>query len=183
MNSARLLQPASSYHDLLPTSTTFRRPYIRPTQPTNHHTMSNKPIPGPPPAYTEQAEPAASHPHLQQPLPMPQPNIHSSPSQQYPESPYYPHSPAPYSHHHHHPHHHPHPHQQYQHQHGYGPTPLVQQEAVLLPYFDPRSAFSIQEAATRAKWRFFLALVYAWAVLFVVGVVTGAEIQVATRRY
>jgi len=57
----------------------------------------------------------------------------------------------------------------------------VQQEALLLPYFDPRSAFALQEAAARAKWRFLLALIYALIIMFVLGIATGAEISVEER--
>jgi hypothetical protein len=45
---------------------------------------------------------------------------------------------------------------------GYGPTPIGQQQGTALPYYDPRSAHSVQAANRRAKERF------AGAVLWVV---------------
>lgn len=43
---------------------------------------------------------------------------------------------------------------------GFGPTPLFQQQAILLPYYDPRSPHSIALAVSRARWRFFEAAVW-----------------------
>ncbi|KAI0650844.1 hypothetical protein C8Q79DRAFT_945346 [Trametes meyenii] len=45
---------------------------------------------------------------------------------------------------------------------GYGPTPIAQQTQ-LLPYYDPRSQYAVEEATTRATWRFIEAVL--WALL------------------
>lgn len=88
------------------------------------------------------------------------PSISTIPSQQtnrsYSDSPYSMPIPEPYTQ--------PHP--------GYGPTPIVQQEGVL-PYYDPRSPYSLELAVTRARWRFFWAMVWAFGIWFALGLVTS----------
>lgn len=57
----------------------------------------------------------------------------------------------------------------------YGPTPIVQQDGVL-PYYDPRSPYSTEQAISRARWRFFWAMVWAFGIWFALGLVTGGVI-------
>ncbi|KIJ69933.1 hypothetical protein HYDPIDRAFT_104595 [Hydnomerulius pinastri MD-312] len=57
----------------------------------------------------------------------------------------------------------------------FGPTPLMQSQPTLglLPYYDPRSPYSVEAAASRARWRFIGAAL--WAVgLIVLLLVVGA---------
>ncbi|KAH7930637.1 hypothetical protein BV22DRAFT_44159 [Leucogyrophana mollusca] len=51
----------------------------------------------------------------------------------------------------------------------FGPTPLGQAEPTLglLPYYDPRSPYAIAAAASRARWRFVGAAVWALGLLVV----------------
>jgi hypothetical protein len=51
---------------------------------------------------------------------------------------------------------------------GYGPTPIVQQQTTLLPYYDPRSMYSVHEANWRAKRRFAGAILWAYGLIAVV---------------
>ncbi|KAI0080630.1 hypothetical protein K474DRAFT_1657430 [Panus rudis PR-1116 ss-1] len=59
----------------------------------------------------------------------------------------------------------------------YGPTPIPQQQTHLLPYYDPRSSYSLSEAATRARWRFLGAVVWAIIILAIAGVFMGVELR------
>ncbi|KZT29426.1 hypothetical protein NEOLEDRAFT_1145164 [Neolentinus lepideus HHB14362 ss-1] len=63
----------------------------------------------------------------------------------------------------------------------FGPTPLAQQQETLLPYYDPRSPYSVEQAEVRARKRFVGAVVWAFALMFVAGMVTGAGVG-ARRR-
>lgn len=47
----------------------------------------------------------------------------------------------------------------------FGPTPISQQQGMLLPYYDPRSPYSIEQADARTKWRFLGALFWAIIIL------------------
>ncbi|KAH9939248.1 uncharacterized protein BXZ73DRAFT_99451 [Epithele typhae] len=49
----------------------------------------------------------------------------------------------------------------------WGPTPIAQQ-AALLPYYDPRSPHAVAAAATRARWRFVSAALWAVLILSVI---------------
>lgn len=61
---------------------------------------------------------------------------------------------------------------------GYGPTNIIQQQANLLPYYDPRSPYALAEASSRARWRFILA--FCWAVLIIatLSILMGAELDI-----
>ena len=58
----------------------------------------------------------------------------------------------------------------------YGPTPIAQQ-AQLLPYYDPRSPHAVQEATSRARWRFVFAAIWAVFIISVVSAATGWEVE------
>ncbi|KAH9854934.1 hypothetical protein C2E23DRAFT_883481 [Lenzites betulinus] len=64
---------------------------------------------------------------------------------------------------------------------GYGPTPIAHQ-AQLLPYYDPRSPHAMEEAASRARWRFVEAVLWAVFILSAVSFVMGWEIRIMTAR-
>ncbi|KLO19920.1 hypothetical protein SCHPADRAFT_898489 [Schizopora paradoxa] len=69
-----------------------------------------------------------------------------------------------------------------QHHPAYGPTPITSQEqSLVLPYYDPRSPYAMQQALARARWRFFSALLCAIGIWAAVGIVTGS-IVVDVRR-
>ncbi|KAH7916247.1 hypothetical protein BJ138DRAFT_594601 [Hygrophoropsis aurantiaca] len=57
----------------------------------------------------------------------------------------------------------------------FGPTPLGQTQPTLglLPYHDPRSPYAIAAAASRARWRFVAAAVWAMGFLILVFVVAA----------
>ena len=59
----------------------------------------------------------------------------------------------------------------------YGPTPFPHQSqnGVLLPlpYYDPHSPYSMEQAISRARWRFFGALLWAIGIWIAFGIVTG----------
>jgi hypothetical protein len=62
----------------------------------------------------------------------------------------------------------------------FGPTPISnsQQQGLLnipLPYYDPRSPYAIEQAISRARWRFIGGLLYAVGIFAVVGMFVGAE--------
>ena len=62
---------------------------------------------------------------------------------------------------------------------GYGPTSIVaQQQAALIPYYDPRSPHAIAQAGSRARQRFLSAIAWAICILFLAGFIMGWEIQV-----
>ncbi|THH11932.1 hypothetical protein EW145_g339 [Phellinidium pouzarii] len=63
----------------------------------------------------------------------------------------------------------------------YGPTPILQQQGCLLPYYDPRSPYSMEQAASRARWRFIGALAWAVGIWIAFGIVTGG-IVIDIRR-
>ena len=50
---------------------------------------------------------------------------------------------------------------------GHGPTPILQQQT-LLPYYDPRSVYSVHEASSRARWRFLGAIAWAYGLIALV---------------
>ncbi|KAI5119599.1 hypothetical protein M0805_005769 [Coniferiporia weirii] len=84
------------------------------------------------------------------------------------------------SHSHPHPHPHPQPGPAAAH-HVYGPTPIMQQQGILLPYYDPRSPYSIEQAVSRARWRFIGAISWAVGIWIAFGLVTGG-IVIDIRR-
>ena len=56
----------------------------------------------------------------------------------------------------------------------YGPTPLsATQQAALLPYYDPRSPYALEQAVKRARWRFIGAMLWAVGIWVGVGLITG----------
>jgi hypothetical protein len=55
----------------------------------------------------------------------------------------------------------------------FGPTPLTYQQTLLLPYYDPRSPYSIELAARRTRWRFIGAVVFAVFIWLCVGVIAA----------
>jgi hypothetical protein len=57
-----------------------------------------------------------------------------------------------------------------------GPTPITAQGAHLLPFHDPRSPYALQQAVSRARWRFFGAFMIAWAISLLFGGITGAAV-------
>ncbi|EJD01539.1 uncharacterized protein FOMMEDRAFT_158692 [Fomitiporia mediterranea MF3/22] len=65
----------------------------------------------------------------------------------------------------------------------YGPTPIPQQleRGVLLPYYDPQSPYAMQQAVSRARWRFFGAFLWALGIWVAFGLVTGG-IVIDIRR-
>lgn len=73
--------------------------------------------------------------------------------------------------------------QQQQPHRAYGPTPIPQQlqQGVLLPYYDPRSPYAMQQAVSRARWRFAGALVWALGIWVAFGILTGG-IVIDIRR-
>ena len=68
------------------------------------------------------------------------------------------------------------PHIHHSHPHVYGPTPLPQTVGSVLPYYDPRSPYSLEQAGRRARWRFFGALIWALGIWTAIGLVTGSII-------
>lgn len=63
----------------------------------------------------------------------------------------------------------------------FGPTPLAQQPETLLPYYDPRSPYSVEQAGVRARKRFIGALFWAIVLILVAGMITGTGVS-ARRR-
>lgn len=63
-----------------------------------------------------------------------------------------------------------------------GPTPLAPGGPTVLPYYDPRSPYSLAEARVRARRRFFWALLMALALFALGGGFTGTAIHEAQRR-
>ncbi|KAH7887513.1 hypothetical protein F5I97DRAFT_1860956 [Phlebopus sp. FC_14] len=56
----------------------------------------------------------------------------------------------------------------------FGPTPLMQSQGLgLLPYYDPRSPYSVEAATTRARWRFIGAALWAIGLFMFVLVVAA----------
>ncbi|KAI0340879.1 hypothetical protein BDW22DRAFT_362100 [Trametopsis cervina] len=73
---------------------------------------------------------------------------------------------------------------QHQTDHYYGPTPLLsQQQTHILPYYDPRSQYSLAEATSRARWRFIGALFWALLILSVISVICGTEVEIQQRPW
>ena len=74
-----------------------------------------------------------------------------------------------------------------QHHPSYGPTPttLLQQQTHVLPYYDPRSDWSMREGISRARWRFLGAVAWALVVLILAGLLMGfeARYRVITGRW
>lgn len=70
-----------------------------------------------------------------------------------------------------------------QHQ-AYGPTPLPQQlqQGTLLPYYDPRSPYAMEQAVSRARWRFVGAFLWAIGIYAACGFITGGIIIDVRRR-
>ncbi|PSR92211.1 hypothetical protein PHLCEN_2v4741 [Hermanssonia centrifuga] len=66
---------------------------------------------------------------------------------------------------------------------GYGPTPLAQQQTELLPYYDPRSPHSVSVASSRARWRFAGALLWAIAILMIMSVLMGFEMEIQRQPW
>lgn len=63
----------------------------------------------------------------------------------------------------------------------YGPTP-IQQQALLVPYYDPHSPYMREQATIRARWRFLEAWIWAMGIWVAMGVVTGGIVIDVRRR-
>ncbi|KAL5507916.1 hypothetical protein ACEPAH_5534 [Sanghuangporus vaninii] len=66
----------------------------------------------------------------------------------------------------------------------YGPTPLPQQlqQGALLPYYDPRSPYAMEQAVSRARWRFIGALLWAIGIYAAFGLLSLAVDVVAQQE-
>lgn len=65
----------------------------------------------------------------------------------------------------------------------FGPTPISQQQGLLIPYYDPRSPYAIEQAGSRTRWRFIGALFWSVGILAVIVVLTGAQVWTGGRRW
>ncbi len=65
----------------------------------------------------------------------------------------------------------------------YGPTPLLAQQSHVLPYYDPRSSYSVAEAVARARWRFIGALFWAFVILSAASLIFGMEVEIQRRPW
>lgn len=61
---------------------------------------------------------------------------------------------------------------------GYGPTPIGQQQQAALPYYDPRSAHSVQAAKRRAKERFVGAVLWVILILALLSVLAWMDARI-----
>ncbi|GJE87481.1 hypothetical protein PsYK624_035640 [Phanerochaete sordida] len=61
---------------------------------------------------------------------------------------------------------------------GYGPTSITSPQQTILPYYDPRSPYAIAEAASRARWRFIGAFLWAVVILAFVSFLLGIEVDI-----
>lgn len=67
----------------------------------------------------------------------------------------------------------------------YGPTPLAASQSAMttvLPYYDPRSPWAMEAAASRARRRFFGALLWAFVIWLAIGSLVGGVVDDAGRR-
>ena len=64
----------------------------------------------------------------------------------------------------------------------FGPTPISQQQGLLIPYYDQHSPYAIEQAASRARWRFFGGILCAAGIFGIVLVVGGVQV-LAGRRW
>jgi hypothetical protein len=68
-----------------------------------------------------------------------------------------------------------------QHHNLYGPTPLSSSPLVPYAYYDAHSPHSLSEADSRARWRFLGAVVWGFCIWMLIGLVVGAEVEIAFR--
>lgn len=61
---------------------------------------------------------------------------------------------------------------------GYGPTPISQQQQVVLPYYDPQSVHSLQVANRRAKERFIGAVLWVILILALLPVLVWMDMRI-----
>lgn len=61
---------------------------------------------------------------------------------------------------------------------GYGPTAITAQQQTILPYYDPRSPYALEEATSRARWRFIGALFWAVLILALTSFLLGVEVDI-----
>lgn len=61
---------------------------------------------------------------------------------------------------------------------GYGPTPISQQQQASLPYYDPRSVYSLQAAKRRARERFFGAVAWVMLILALLPVLAWMDMRI-----
>lgn len=61
---------------------------------------------------------------------------------------------------------------------GYGPTPISQQQQAILPYYDPRSVYSVQVARRRARERFIGAVAWTVLILALLPVLVWVDIRI-----
>lgn len=61
---------------------------------------------------------------------------------------------------------------------GYGPTPISQQQQTALPYYDPRSAHSLQAAKKRARERFVGAVFWVILIIALLPVLVWADARI-----
>jgi len=118
---------------------------------------SSKP-PTPPPIYSE-----ADSIFTVTPLPQPGPTF---PMPLYADQPFFAPLPSPPSH----------PHTLF------GPTPISQQQGLLIPYYDQRSPYAIEQAVSRARWRFFGGLMWACGIYIIGFIIGGVQIWAIQRR-
>ncbi|KIM75015.1 hypothetical protein PILCRDRAFT_690165 [Piloderma croceum F 1598] len=66
----------------------------------------------------------------------------------------------------------------------FGPTPISQQQGLLIPYYDQHSPYAIEQAASRARWRFFGGILWAVGIFGIVSVIDELESHfgLSTRR-
>ena len=119
-------------------------------------TQSQSKPPTPPPAYSE-ADSLFAVPPVPQSGPMPS----------YADQPFFAPLPSPPSH----------PHALF------GPTPISQQQGLLIPYYDQRSPYAIEQATSRARWRFFGGVLWALGIFAIVLVIGGVQIWAGQRRW
>lgn len=58
----------------------------------------------------------------------------------------------------------------------FGPTPISERQAIL-PYYDAQSPHSASIAASRAKWRFIEAFIWALVILWLLGLIGIGNIE------
>src|ERR1700733_12991268 len=65
----------------------------------------------------------------------------------------------------------------------FGPTPISQQQGLLIPYYDQHSPYAIEQAASRARWRFFGGILWAVSIFGIASVIGGVQFWAGGRRW